>query len=76
MKILIIYFHNCKQFKENMFTRETLSFFKSIDDSVLNIQPIGHTIKMEYKTKESRGITSKDLKVFCNILGCKKYSIF
>lgn len=76
MKILIIYFHNCKQFKDYMFTRETLEFFKSIDDGVLNIQQIGDDIKMEYKIDDYAGITSEDLKVFCNILGSKKYSIF
>lgn len=76
MKILNIYFHNCKQFKDYMFTRETLEFFKSIDDGVLSIQPFGDNIKMEYKIDDYVGITSEDLKVFCNILGSKKYSIF
>lgn len=75
MKLIIIYFHNCKQFKDYMFTRETLTFFKSIDDGVLNLQVVGDDVKMEYAIDDNMGITSEDLKMFCNILGSRKYTI-
>lgn len=75
MKIITIYFHNCKQFKDYMFTRETLAFFKSIDDGVLNLQVVGDDVKMEYAIDDNMGITSEDLKMFCNILGSRKYTI-
>ena len=75
MKLIIIYFHNCKQFKDYMFTRETLAFFKSIDDGVLNLQEVNNDVKMEYAIDDNIGITSEDLKLFCKILGSRKYTI-
>lgn len=75
MKLIFIYFHNCKQFKDYMFTKETLAFFKSIDDGVLNLQEIGDDVKMEYAIDDNVGITSEDLKLFSKILGSRKYTI-
>lgn len=76
MKIVTIFFSDCKNFKDYMFTKATLEFFQSIDDGVLNLQDFGGNIRMEYKIDEHVGVTSEDLKLFCTILGSKKYTIF